>query len=78
MDYFEEMTIRSLREYRELHELRIKELETLVNDMVISHAHVIGFIDDLKTSMKHVLERLHALEEKERERARDEHERDVR
>ncbi len=53
MDYFEEMAIRSLREYRELHELRIKELET---------------------SVEHVLARFHALEEKDRQRARDEHE----
>ena len=52
MDYVEEMAIKSLREYRELHELRIKELEI---------------------SMKHVLERLHNLEEKERERAREKH-----
>ena len=34
-------------------------------------------IKELETSMKHVLARLHALEEKERERAREEHERDV-
>ena len=46
-----------------LNQQKIGELETLVNDMIISHAYIVG--------------RLHQLEEKERERARDEHERDV-
>ena len=34
-------------------------------------------ISQLEESIPHILERLHALEEKERARAREEHERDV-
>ncbi len=69
MDYFEEMAIRSLREYRELHELRIKELEDVVRK-------ICTITDDIHESLEHILERLHALEEKEREWARAEHQRE--
>ena len=53
---------------------RIKELEDVVRK-------ICTITDDIHESLEHILERLHALEEKERLRAmlaHDEHERDVR
>jgi len=36
-----------------------------------------GRIKELETSLEHVLDRLHALEEKERQRAREDHDREM-
>ena len=69
--------IRGLEEdariYREAHhklQARIKELETIVG--VLTER-----IINLEETSEHYSQRLHQLEESERQRAKDEHERDV-